>query len=117
MLGNLNAALLLLDRALEEIENGFVACERCGDQEETKSLDFVDDLKSAKSEVRKALFSTRTCSHYDHATDIWSIHDTKWSGEALFHLATLQGETLTVTQVNGVTHLTRAPATTAKEPT
>lgn len=48
---NLNAALVLLDRALEEIENGFVACERCGDQEETKNLDFVDDIKAAKSQL------------------------------------------------------------------
>ena len=38
MNGHLNAALILLDRALEEIENGFVRCETCGDQEETKDL-------------------------------------------------------------------------------
>ena len=48
---NINNALILLDRALEEIERGFVACARCGDQEDTKSLDFVDDLKMAKSEL------------------------------------------------------------------
>jgi RNA polymerase-binding transcription factor DksA len=51
MNGNINAALILIDRALEEIENGFVACETCGDQEDTKNLDFVDDLKMAKSEL------------------------------------------------------------------
>jgi len=51
MNGNLNAALILLDRALEEIESGFVRRERCGDQEDTKDLDFVDDLKAAKSEL------------------------------------------------------------------
>ena len=48
---NINTALVLLDRALEEIENGFVACATCGDQEDTKTLDFVDDLKLAKSEL------------------------------------------------------------------
>ena len=51
MNGNLSLALVLLDRALEEIERGFVACSRCGDQEETKNLDFVDDIKAAKSEL------------------------------------------------------------------
>lgn len=54
------------------------------------------------------LKSRNACSHYDPATDIWSIHEKKWSGEALFCLATSQGETFTVTQVDGVTHLTRA---------
>jgi len=49
--GNLSAALLLLDRALEEIENGFVPCETCGDQEDTKDLDFVDDLKCARAQL------------------------------------------------------------------
>lgn len=48
---NINNALILLDRALEEIENGFVACQTCGDQEDTKDLDFVDDLKKTKSEL------------------------------------------------------------------
>lgn len=51
MIENINAALIFLDRALEEIERGFVACNRCGDQEETKNLDFVDDIKSAKTEL------------------------------------------------------------------
>lgn len=51
MSGNLNAALILLDRALEEIENGFVHCETCGEQEETRNLDCVDDIKAAKSEL------------------------------------------------------------------
>ena len=48
---NINGAMILLDRALEEIENGFVPCARCGDQEDTKDLDFVDDLKAAKEEL------------------------------------------------------------------
>lgn len=56
----LNSALILLDRALEEIENGFVACKRCGDQEDTKDLDFVDDLKAVKSELMKLLDKERT---------------------------------------------------------
>jgi len=51
MNGNLNAALILLDRALEEIDRGFVRCETCGEQEDTKDLDFVDDIKAAKSEL------------------------------------------------------------------
>lgn len=49
----LNTALILLDRALEEIDRGFVLCEECGDQEPTKDLDFVDDLKSLKVELLK----------------------------------------------------------------
>lgn len=53
MNGNINSALILLDRALEEIENGFVPCARCGDQEDTKDLDFVDDIKAAKQELIK----------------------------------------------------------------
>jgi hypothetical protein len=48
---NLNMALLYIDRAIEELENGFVACETCGDQEDTKNLDCVDDLKLAKAEL------------------------------------------------------------------
>ncbi len=52
---HLNAALILLDRALEEIENGFVPCEYCGYQEATKDLDFVDDIKAAKSELLQLL--------------------------------------------------------------
>ncbi|MCK4843251.1 MAG: hypothetical protein KAT04_15425 [Methylococcales bacterium] len=46
---NLNNALLLLDRAIEEIDGGFVRCERCGDQQQTKDLDFVDDIKEARN--------------------------------------------------------------------
>lgn len=49
--GNINAALVFLDRALEEIDNGFVACRTCGNQEDTRDLDFVDDIKLAKSEL------------------------------------------------------------------
>ena len=49
--GNLNAALILLDRVLEEIESGFVRCEDCGGQESTNDMDFVDDLKIVKSEL------------------------------------------------------------------
>lgn len=55
MNGHINSALVLLDRALEEIENGFVACSTCGDQEDTKNLDFVDDIKTAKEELVKAV--------------------------------------------------------------
>ena len=51
MNGNLNAALILLDRALEEIENGFIRCKSCREQEFTKEPDFVADIKAAKSEL------------------------------------------------------------------
>lgn len=51
MNGHINASLILLDRAIEGLENGFVACERCGDQEETKDLDCIVDLKDAKKEL------------------------------------------------------------------
>ena len=55
MNGNVNAALILIDQVLEEIESGFVACNRCGDQEDTKNLDFVDDIKNIKSELLKSV--------------------------------------------------------------
>ena len=55
----LSEALISLDLSLDEIESGFVACERCGDQEETKSLDFVDDVKSARREILTALMVLR----------------------------------------------------------
>lgn len=49
--GNINNALLLLDSALSQLETGFVLCETCGDQEDTKTLDCVDDLKMVKHEL------------------------------------------------------------------
>ena len=52
---HMNNALCILDRALEEIESGFVLCEHCGEQEDTKDLDFVDDLKIVKEELLKAI--------------------------------------------------------------
>lgn len=52
---HVNDALLLLDSALEEIETGFVRCENCGEQEDTKSLDFVDEIKAARDELLKAV--------------------------------------------------------------
>ena len=48
---NINTALVSLNRALEEIENGFVACSTCGSQEDTKTLDFVEDLKIVKESL------------------------------------------------------------------
>ena len=51
MNGNLNAALILLDGILEELENGFVACKTCGDQEDPKDLDCIDNIKSIKTEL------------------------------------------------------------------
>ena len=55
MNGNLNAALILLDRALEDMEVGFVRCDTCGDQEDTKDLDFVDDIKEARTALLLAV--------------------------------------------------------------
>ncbi len=52
---NLKVASILLDRVLQEIESGFVRCEQCGSQECTKDLDFVDDIKVARSEILLAL--------------------------------------------------------------
>ncbi len=54
MNGNLNAALILLDGVLGDIEVGFVRCETCGDQEDTKDLDFVCDIKEAKAALMRA---------------------------------------------------------------
>lgn len=58
MNANINNALILLDRVLEEIETGFVPCATCGDQEDTKNLDFVDDIKMAKAELLSAANNT-----------------------------------------------------------
>lgn len=56
---NMNAALLFLDRALQEIESGFVPCATCGDQECTKNLDFVDDIKEAKTALLRVIESEK----------------------------------------------------------
>lgn len=52
----INSALILLDVIIKNMDNGFVKCERCGEQEDTKNLDFADDIKSLKKillEVKK----------------------------------------------------------------
>lgn len=41
-------AKILIGRIVEELENGFVACKRCGDQEDTATLDCMSDLKKLK---------------------------------------------------------------------
>lgn len=51
--GNLNTALLLLGNVIDGLENGFVACQRCGDQEDTKTLDCMTDLH----DIKKALLA------------------------------------------------------------
>ena len=51
MNGNVNAALILIDRVLSELENGFVRCNTCGDQEDTKDLDCVEDIKAVREEL------------------------------------------------------------------
>jgi len=55
MNGNLNAALVLLDRVLEDLRVGFVRCETCGDQEDTKDLYCVLDIKEAKAALLRAV--------------------------------------------------------------
>lgn len=47
----LNTSLLMLERVLHELDQGFVLCNRCGDQEDTKDLDCVDDLKNVRNEL------------------------------------------------------------------
>lgn len=46
-------AKILINRVVEELENGFVACERCGDQEDTATLDCMSDLKKLKGLLAK----------------------------------------------------------------
>lgn len=53
-------AKIIIDRVVEELENGFVACERCGDQEDTATLDCMTDLKRLK-----AILSTPTTPQAD----------------------------------------------------
>ena len=55
MNGHLNAALILIDRIIEELESGFIACPTCGDQEPTNNLDSLRDLKAVKAEMIKAV--------------------------------------------------------------
>jgi len=40
-----SVAKILIDRVITELEVGFIACNRCGDQEDTATLDCMDDLK------------------------------------------------------------------------
>jgi len=53
----LSDAFILLSSACDEIDTGFVACSRCGDQEDTKDLDFADDLKQVKDMLLAYLIS------------------------------------------------------------
>jgi len=64
--GRLNVALILIDRILEEIEYGFVSFYTCGEQEETENLDFVNDIKTVKSELL-AMIDKKTCG--------WGVDD------------------------------------------
>lgn len=50
----------IIDRVVAELETGFVRCERCGDQEDTATLDCMTDLKRLK-----ALLSTPTTPQAD----------------------------------------------------
>jgi len=38
-------AVVMLADVIRELENGFVRCETCGDQEDTATLDCMDDLR------------------------------------------------------------------------
>lgn len=42
-------ALAMLNKIIAELEGGFVACQRCGDQEETAILDCMYDLKNLRN--------------------------------------------------------------------
>lgn len=71
-------AKIIIDRVVEELENGFVVCERCGDQEDTATLDCMTDLKRLKS-----LLTTPTTpqadGRIDHQCELcghkWSSND------------------------------------------
>lgn len=43
--GSKNSSRALLDHVIDQLEGGFVACSSCGDQEDTASLDVMDDLR------------------------------------------------------------------------
>jgi len=36
---------IIIDRVIAGLESGFIACNRCGDQEDTATLDCMSDLK------------------------------------------------------------------------
>lgn len=47
--GGVSEAKATIDRVVEDLESGFVACKRCGDQEDTATLDCMGDLKRLQS--------------------------------------------------------------------
>lgn len=52
--GPLNSSLALIDQIIEQLEKGFVVCNSCGDQEDTATLDVMDDLLCLRSLIAAA---------------------------------------------------------------
>lgn len=44
----------LINSIADQLENGFVACNRCGDQEDTASLDVMDEVRQLRSMLNNA---------------------------------------------------------------
>ena len=51
--GNINAALLLINRALSEIETEFLPCVVCDHTTDIDQLTFIDDLKGVKHSLEQ----------------------------------------------------------------
>ena len=72
-------AKIIIDRVVEELENGFVACERCGDQEDTATLDCMTDLKRLKSLLTTPTTPQADGPRIDHQCELcghkWSSND------------------------------------------
>lgn len=37
----------------DSLESGFIVCQKCGDQEDTKNMDFADDVRNALAALTK----------------------------------------------------------------
>ncbi|SOB76134.1 hypothetical protein SAMN04488490_1810 [Marinobacter sp. LV10R510-11A] len=57
-------ARILIDRVVADLDGGFVACNRCGDQEDTATLDCMGDLKRLQ-EILAHPASAEPCRFHD----------------------------------------------------
>lgn len=76
----------IIDRVVAELQTGFVRCERCGDQEDTATLDCMTDLKRLK-----ALLSTPTTPQADGCPECGST-DLTWHTQSSVTTGTPDGK-------------------------
>jgi len=64
MILHLFSAIAFVEAALEAAETGFVRCENCDSQEDTKDLDFIGNIKAAKDQLLHATLSLNSTGRY-----------------------------------------------------